>query len=429
MNFLSPQPDIPLPPRAASRPPPAKSDADRVRQDHSALRRRILYGEHHSDVWTRIVNSVGPTRARAWLPLDMSANPLVTVGRQITALYREEPDIAGPDPEVLDAIGESGVWPLMQRVQRDVWGLGEELVLCDLDDDGQPMAHVIHPDLAVVDTDPRRPGSIIAAHWWEEDPRDAAKWVQWTVGRGGLYAARDEKGKDVTTDLRKGETGYPWLGQDGEPLMPVVAYHRDKTGAFWDPYTYSELIEGALQLSVLYTHYVHVVRQAAWMQRYLIGGRIAADLTETGEERVVTADPAVVLQLEAEEGVAQPVAGQWASPADPVKIIESIRIYERRLAEDAIGGVEVTRQSSDIRSAYSLAIGREERQAQQRIYAPVMRASDRQALRIWSELLAVRRGVEYPTVWPLRRGASRKEPADIEYVIGTLPDEPADVAA
>lgn len=413
-----------------SRPPAPRDPVESARWTESAQRRRLLYSGHYSDVWDRVVRSIGAERARAWLPLDMSSNPYCQVWDRLSMLYRQERDIEGPDPEVVDAVEEAGVGSLLQRVQRDTLGLGETMLLCDLDEDGQPLAHLIYPDLATVKVNPRRPRELLEVHWWEPDPRDDTAWVQWRIG-GGTYRAFDAKGADITTALRGVDADlYPWVGQDGAPLMPVVMYHRSITGSTWDPYTHREIVEGSLQLGLLYTHYTHIIRQAAWRQRYGIdvewdGGE--PEDTGTGSN-VIVADPATVLSGRSAQGAnGQPLVGSFEAPADPAKVIESIRIYERRLIEQAMGGVEVTRETSDIRSGYSLAVGREERMSLANVYAPVFRLADRECYRVWSDLLAVYRGVSYATRWPMRRGAgTRKDPADIEYVIAPMTESTPD---
>jgi len=417
---------------ADARPPLPTDAADRARVHETALRRRLLYSQHSGDVWERLVRSVGYERARAWRPLDMSANPYATTWRSLSALYREEPDIAGPHPDVIEAVAEAGQWSLMQRVQRDTLGLGEELKLCELDADGSPTAHVIHPDLATVDCDPRRPRVLRAVHFWEPDPRAPARWIRWTIqhrnSQGEIdpaYTAMEPDGTDVTAELRHGATDYPWIGQDG-PVMPVVMYHREITGACWDPYSFFEVVDGSLSLCILYTSYSHAVRQASWKQKYTLGASVRTGDVEPGRPQQVIADPATILQLDADEGVAQPMIGTLDQPVDLEDMIGSIRVYERRLVEQASGGIEVTRESSDIRSGYSLAVGREAQLQQQRRFAPQFRSADRQALSVWSDLLAVDRGQRYPSRWPTRRGPTRQDPADIVYQLGAPIEAPGE---
>lgn len=406
----------------ASRPPAPDSAEERLRWDASALRRRLLYSRHQPDVWLRIVQSVGPQRAQKWKPIDMSSNPYAQGWGQLSALYDDEPDVLGPHPDVIESVAESGWWALMQRGQRDTLGLGELLQLCDLDDDGQPSTHTIWPDLAQVDVDPRRPRVLRAVHWWEADPGDSSRWIQWHIQHrdasgkiDARYWSTDENGKDV--DRGAGREGYPWIGPDG-PVMPVVLRHRSRTGHTWDPHSYAETVDGALQLGLLYTSYVHALRQASWLQRYMIDVQPVVSEKPDGQSSEVEADPAVVVALERTETGQNPQAGQWQNPVNLEQLIGSIRIYERRLIEQMAGGVEVTRESSDIRSGYSLAVGREERLIQQRRFAPTFRAADRQALQIWSALLSTERRTSYPLTWATRRGASRQDPADIDYQVG-----------
>lgn len=423
--------------QAYGQPPMPADIEERLRWQHTALRWRLLYGRHEEDVWARLVAKVGPQRARAWRPIDLSSNPFLLAYTQLAALYQDEPGIIGPHPDVSEAVAESGFWCLAQRNQRDTLGLRELPVLCDLDEVGAPRAVVIWPHRCRIVVNPRRPSVPVAVHWWEPDPRDPAAWVEYHIDpRSPAYWVTDEKGADISKDLLGGaKTGeaYPWRALGGAPVQPVVLYHAAETGAVWDPYAGIEVVEGSMHLSIQYTNFNHIIHNAAWSQRYTIGLTArGGDQGEGGTQQVV-ADPAVVMQFDPDEDAAQAQAGQWALTADPERVIASIRQYERRLIEQAVGGVEVTRESSDIRSGYSLAVSREAQILAQERYAPVFRRPDREALRVWSALLGAARGVDYPTIWPTRTGGVRltrsgspRPEADIEYAIpGGVPSAPA----
>lgn len=432
----------------ASRPligPPLPSALDeQLRWAHTGLRYRMLYGLHRPDIEAHIIAAVGHERARAWMPLDLSSNPFALAYEQGAALYHDEPAIVGPDPYVIDAVAESGVWPLLQRHQRDVLALREGLLLCELDDDGQPRAHVILPHRAEVEVDPRRPGRLVAVHWWELAPGSLSEWVRYHVdprlGDAG-YWVTDRAGKDITAHVREGATGYPWRGPDGGCLQPVVMYHASETGQTWDPYTKRETVEGTIHLALHYTHLGHLIRHAAHAQRYTVGARPrGVDVGEDGDRNTqqVIADAANVIQMEPDEdapaGSVQ--IGQWQATMDPERLMSAIRAYERRLIEQAVGGVEVTRGTSDIRSGASLAIGREAQIIAQERCAPVFRAADRRALQLWSAQLAAYTGRDFPLSWPTSTGetwttstGAVRPLRDIEYHIGgagkTIPVPPA----
>jgi hypothetical protein len=417
-------------------PPLPKALDEQLRWAHTGLRYRMLYGLHRQDIEAHVVAAVGQIRAMAWRPLDLSSNPFALAYEQSAALYHDEPAIVGPDPYVIAAVADSGVWPLMQRQQRDVMALREGLMLCELDDDGQPRAHVILPHRAEVEVDPRRPGRVVAVHWWELAPGSLSEWVRYHIDprlQDEGYWVTDRQGKDITEEIRDGSTGYPWRGPDGTYLQPVIMQHAAETGQTWDPYTKRETVEGTIHLALHYTHLGHLIRHAAHSQRYTVGARPrGVDLgdEEHGQQNTqqVIADAANVIQMEPDEdapaGSVQ--IGQWAATMDPEKLMGAIRAYERRLIEQAVGGVEVTRGTSDIRSGASLAIGREAQILAQERCAPVFRMADRRALQLWSAQLATYTGRDLAQTWPTTTGqlwgtstGATRPMRDIEYHIGS----------
>lgn len=426
--------------------PPLPSSLDeQLRWEHTGLRYRMLYGLHRADIERHVIAAVGQERARAWRPLDLSSNPFALAYEQSAALYHDEPAIVGPDPYVVAAVADSGVWPLMQRVQRDTMALRESLLLCELDDDGQPRAHVILPHRSTVEVDPRRPGRIVAAHWWELAPDSLSEWVQYHIDprkQDSGYWVTDRTGNDITAQIRGDATGYPWRGPSGEYVQPVIMHHAAESGQTWDPYTKRETVEGTIHLALHYTHLGHLIRHAAHAQRYTVGaharGAQMGDEEQASSAQVI-ADAASVIQMDPDEdapaGSVQ--IGQWAATMDPEKLMAAIRSYERRLIEQAVGGVEVTRGTSDIRSGASLAIGREAQIIAQERCAPVFRMADRRAIQVWSALLATYTGRNLPLTWPTTTGqtwqtstGATRPMRDIEYHIGSagqkIPDAPDD---
>lgn len=110
----------------------------------------------------------------------------------------------------------------------------------------------------------------------------------------------------------------------------------------------------------------------------------------------ITTDPATVLLLGVREGQ-QPLVGQWSSPADPEAILRSISVYERRIMERAgLQAADVTRQSADIRSGYSLAVSRESVRELQRLWEPQFRRADLSLIRLCAVSLNSAEGTSYP---------------------------------
>lgn len=353
------------------------------------MRRAILYGLHEPLVRDRLTRALGTTRANATRIVDMTANPAWYVCSQLSALYRQLPEVLPPEgaEETAAAVLEAGWWQLAQRVQRDTIALNDTFVRVDVDPDtGEPSFRLIPADLVEVVSSPLRPSQPLAVKEWIRDPDDATKWVQLiTDPRVRLYVARDANGVDVTERVLGAPSfsgdAYPFLVGD-RPVLNVVAYHATESGYCLDPYTGREIWEGALQLGVFYSFFGHALRQASWAQRWAVNAKPAGmGLDETGRRAEVVADPSTVAAFEgAEDGGVQ--IGQWTAPVAPEGFYAAIERYERRLVEAALSTVGVSRRESDVRSAMSLAVSREAQRDAQRAYEPVFRRSDLHLLRL-----------------------------------------------
>ncbi len=378
-------------------PPLPESTAEQLRIEHSRLRRRILYSQHISDVRKRVVEAVGSPRAKKMgLRPDMTSNPAWSVCTSLAALYRKVPEVMAPEGAELaaEAIAEAGYWQLAQRNQRDTIGLNNMFVRVDFDEDDGPAFQLAHPDMVQVKSHPLRPDRLLEVKHWVEDPRDAEKWVQLVVNPGQRrYVALDEDGVDVSSEVLEGQfsgDAYPWV-IDEQAVMPYVPFRAAETGYTLDPYTMAEVFEGALQLGVYYTFFGHILRNAAWAQRYGIGVRpLGATTSQDGRRSEVVADPATLLMFEQlPEHPGQPTLNQFANPVDPEKVLASVERYERRLVEMALGSVGVSRRQSDVRSAMSLAVSREEQRWAQQSYEPMFRRSDLRLLALTSGLMGL----------------------------------------
>lgn len=386
----------------AALPPIPKDTDEQIRVEHTRLRRRLLYSQFASDLDQRIRQAVGNVKADAWKPLDLTANPYLAIWQQTAVLYDVAPDVVAPvgsDP-VLAALTAAGAWPLMQRVQRDTLGLREMLLRVSADASGGLVVRPVFPDMVQVEVSPSDPSRPIKIKEWLFDP--AAGWVRHVYDiRDPLapsYSVYTAAGLDVSEAILGGDfTGaaYPFRREDGTPILPWVLYHASETGCVWDPYTMREVVEGSLMLGVYLTYWGHVLRDASWPQRYVIGARVLGADTVDGEgnilagRREVVTDPATLLEMEMDPTFSgQPLVGQWNASADPEKLLTSISMYERRILTLAgIQSPDVTRQDSDIRSGYSLAVSREQVRTLQRVYEPQFRRGDLQLIALAAALL------------------------------------------
>jgi hypothetical protein len=376
-------------------PPLPANPAEAQRVQHTRLRRRVLYSMHEPDVRQRLTEAVGPTRAQAWKLTDMTSNPAWYVCSQLAALHRESPEVTPPDggEDVAASVAEAGFWQLSQRNQRDTIGLNDMFVRVDLDPDtSEPGFRLVPPDLVEVTASPFAPAQPLAMKEWMQDPDEPGQWVQLvTDPRRLLYQAVNADGLDVSERVLKGTfTGeaYPWF-VNGQAVLPYVAYHAAETGYALEPYGGREVFEGSLQLGVYYSFFGHILRNAAWGQRWILGAEpVGGDMDEDGRRREVVADPATLLVLrQLEDAGGQAQVGQFSPPVDPDRILAAIERYEQRVVEMALSTVGVSRRESDVRSAMSLAVSREAQREAQRAYEPVFRRSDLRLLRLTSGLM------------------------------------------
>jgi hypothetical protein len=376
-------------------PPLPANPVEAQRVEHTRLRRRVLYSMHEGDVRARLSEAVGPTRAQAWKLTDMTSNPAWYVCSQLAALHRETPEVTPPDggEDVAASVSESGFWQLAQRVQRDTIGLNDLFVRVDIDPETkEPGYRLVPPDLVEIITNPFAPSQPLAMKEWIQDPDNAGQWVQLvTDPREALYMALDAEGIDVSARVLKGDfrgEAYPWF-VGGKPVLPYIGYHAAETGYALEPYGGREVFEGSLQLGVYYSFFGHILRNAAWGQRWILGAEpVGGDVDEDGRRREIVADPATLLVLrQMEDAAGQAQVGQFAPPVDPDRILAAIERYEQRVVEMALSTVGVSRRESDVRSAMSLAVSREAQREAQRAYEPVFRRSDIRLLRLTSGLM------------------------------------------
>jgi hypothetical protein len=155
--------------------------------------------------------------------------------------------------------------------------------------------------------------------------------------------------------------------------MPYVCYHAERTGQLFDPWSWQEILEGTLSVSVLWTFFMHAIKNASWPQRWINGKVMARNAS--GE---VVVDPAALLILAGQEE-GQPVqAGAFPVGADPKTINESISDYERRVAALAgLNPADISRVSGDPRSGYALSVTRSGQREAQRKFKPVFEEADK----------------------------------------------------
>jgi len=382
--------------KLSSLPPPPLDAANIERVEHTRLRRRIMYGRHESDLRSLLHDQLGSVRADAWgnRP-DMSANPFQSLWTQASMLYAVEPEVGHDDDsgrELLARVAEAGYWALMQRVQRDTLGFREMFLRVTVDH-GALVFRPVFPDMVEAKARAQRPSQPLIVGEWEEHAD--FEWVRRTADAvSGTYTVQahiDGVDRDVSGEV----LGDHDRAVAAAHILPYSVFHAAETGWLFDAWTSQEVVCASLWIGLYLTEFGHVMRNASWPQRYAAGVVVEGAGVDGARQEVVT-DPATVLLLGVREG-AQPMVGQWGSPADPEAILRAVAMYERRALQGAgLHPPDVTRQSADIRSGYSLAVARESVREQQRFFAPQFLRGDRQTLRLCAALLNEAEGRNYP---------------------------------
>lgn len=399
--------------------PPVPASPDEIeRINETRLRRRLLYSDYEQDVLQLMQAQLGSVRRQAWGRPDLTANPYLAVADQVSQLYAEEPQVMGPGghEELLQRMANAGVWPMMQRVQRDTFGLREMLVRVTVaTETGDLVLTPVFPDLVEARCSPRRPSmpEAITEHIDLGDNR----WARMVTDLGdeklgiqpslAVYDATNSK--DITEEVlgRPAMVGeaYPYRNELGEPILNYVVYHAAETGRLWDYMTLFEVARGALNICLLLTYYQHMVRTSSWPQRWAVGVTVAGaeavttDGSEAPRKEVVTDPSTLLLLYPSEEDGGQVMIGQWQPAGDPEAVLRSVSMYERRVL--LLAGLEppdTTRQEADIRSGYSLAVQRESVRAVQRQFEPMFRRGDLQLIALCAALLNRAEGTSYPEV-------------------------------
>tara|TARA_R100000664_G_scaffold8985_1_gene14831 strand:- start:7814 stop:9280 length:1467 start_codon:yes stop_codon:yes gene_type:complete len=395
----------PVPPK-----PTAPSDIDERRWAASAFRRRLLTGLWEQDLEEMLLAHLPTDRREALGVSDMSSNVFEQVTRQLSVLYFSAPQVAH-DGDISALVGrdgyvtKSGYFQLMQRVQQMTLGIREMFVRVDVSPN-IPQGHARIPGLSFRAVTPdyvlatasedapdiplyyqelrlrMNPDSPDEPIWtWDifdiRDPNNPLYGVFEASPSGGIGA--DLSNQYMGHDTLRGDA-YPYRSKTGEPFLPLVLFHAEKTGQLFNPFDMSTLPIGSLNASCLYSFFVHCVRDNSWPQKYAVGVNVQG-LTQLegdllGRRSAISTDPSSILMFQPDADMTgQPLIGSF-SYADPQKLLESISAYEYRIATAAGISSEVLRQSGDPRSGYALSISREGQRNSSIRLAPQFRIAD-----------------------------------------------------
>lgn len=346
-----------------------------------------------------------------------------------SALYAQPPRVKGPSEVTAKAVAKSRHWVRMQRTQRDVSALREMFVLIE-SEGGNLILRTIYPDLfegvRPLNSDPNTVGAISL---WVEYGEDGWERRDYDLDAEGgplfaMYRTTGEGGAlvEVESERRQG-ANYPWR-RDGVAHIPGVMYHAAETGWILDWETGTDVAHGAVSVMVDYTNAAHGHAEASWLQRVAIDMEITGvEVREIGgtaeaqPREVAVADPSVLLRGTSEEGK-QGSVQTLSAPADPEALLRYAMAQARNVYSAAgIRTPEVTKQASDIRSGYSLAVANEALAALQVQFKQVFGAADRELLH--KAAIELNEPSTGPEDWTVRYRLLRAPAAELQQRVAT----------
>lgn len=396
--------------------PLAENTEEQARWEHTGLRRRMILGLWEEDLEDELSRHLPADRREAWGPADLSSNPFEQITRQLSVLYHENPSVTNLNGNIEELVSreglvtKAGLWQLQQRTQQMVLGLRESIVRIDVNPHVEGASvqapgiqyRIVTPDMVYCESHPDQPD--IPVYYKEyrlrKNPDGHLVWVvdildirDMNRPMFGMYEINQDGsiGKDVSEVYMGHPThigeNYPYRDSTGKPFLPITLYHAEKTGYLWDSYNASQMVYGSLTCGVLYSMWVHLVRDACWSQKYVAGLSIAGlnqlDQNEIARRSSIATDPSSILVFTQDpDAQGQPLVGSFSIPTDPHQLLESISKYEMRVGLAAgLSPADISRSSNgDPRSGYALAVSRSGQREAQKKFAPVFRMGDEELL-------------------------------------------------
>lgn len=380
---------------ALSRIPPLPGDTDDAgRREHVRLRLRLLTGEWQDDLQRHMSQNFDPIRERVVGRPDISTNLLESVTSQLSALYDEQPVLAHEDEDAAalmsSLLADAGWASIGSTYQQVTLGVRECHLRPTLGPKGVVL-RIVTPDVVDAEASPDDPDMPILLT--EARVRDLGAGQEWYWDRFDLRdlerptyrVIRARDGVDLTAEIL-GSLDYPAafrLG-DGTPILPYATYHARRTGRLYNWRTGIETVEGTLTAAVLWSWWLHSVRDSAWAQRWtmdaaLRGGSVTG--RGAGAAATVSTDPSSVMQFRSDGERAS--IGQWNPPVDPLTLGTAVAEFEQRLlVHYDLSPADVQARTSTPTSGLSISLRREAVRRVQGKVQPEFRRGDLQMLRI-----------------------------------------------
>ena len=366
---------------AATSPAYPSSPEDRARWEKTRLRLRLLSEEHDADLRRNMAAYLDPARLDAWGPPTIALNPFRSVISQLAVLYDQDPIVGNAEPLSpeqqtwmaalqpfrIAALHMQNVLACRESLYRIMWAPPTSASPAGID------IREVTGDCVVIYASPVAPSVPLRIEECVSRPslrtkKEAMVWDCWDIRDPArptfsIEEDRDGERKDVTSTYVEA-VPYPYIDPSTSlPYLPYVLYHAGAHGCLWDHWMWGALVAGSMDMSLLASFWIHIVKSASWQQKYGMDAELqgleSRDVPNThsgtgvgkgvSRQRVPT-DPASILMF-ASKGDKQGTVNTLQASADPAAVITAIQDYARMIAESsglAASDVELSSGSSGV---------------------------------------------------------------------------------
>jgi len=377
-------------------PPLPGGSSDYQRRSQARKRLRLMTGMWLTDLQLHLQEHFATIRLEALGKPDLATNIMLSLIEQIAKLYAVMPILYNKDlsPEqmavVVETMTQSGWWSMAEEHQQYTLALREGFARPSVTDDGL-MIRSVTSDIVTAtapSTNPDIPNWLTEARLREYEDKQVWTWDECSI-RDMLdptyrILTADTPHKDITMDIT-GENlsgpNYPYRwtqgGRKNDPYLPYPIYHAKRTGKLWNGMSGLEAVEGTLTVAVLWTFWLHNVRDASWVQKYSMDAYLRG-IGDDGENlhakrQTVVTDPASLMQF-ASDGD-NPQIGTLPPAIDPKTLGEALSSYEQRLGV-YFGIAPNDYERGPAESGYAISLKRETVREMQRSFESEFRRGD-----------------------------------------------------
>jgi hypothetical protein len=370
---------------------------DVERWEHTRLRRQMMEGSWLDPLRAHMSMYLDPSRQDSWGVPTTSLNLFKSIIKQLAVIYNDDPVVSNDlfTPESESYFKNMNVFSRHQRHSEYVIGLGDSLARIEWNPGNQVSnpginIRLVPPDYIVAYSMPMTPSIPVCI---EEARRrthpytgkEAWYWDCWDISDPlspmfRVYTDAEEE-EDVT-DLFAPEYVYPYIDPDGRPYLPYVMTHAADTGCLWATNEWSEIVCATLDAALLWSFWIHVVKDSSWSQKYGIDVQVSG-LSNKGvglgqARQYIPTDPNSIILFET-KNEKNGSLGSFDLPVSAEDLAKSIQMFMATVSQHlGISASDVERVQSE--SGVAIQLRRDAVRRIQKRYIAQFRKSDTELL-------------------------------------------------